>query len=317
MLDKIDTLTVSIHVISIMSSEPKVRTCKEADRCKITFFRSYSPVLHYITPQVVYFDSMTEVNFDAKNIMHLIRDLKAEEKPFINTKIAGSLLDFEFEVDADQRIYSHGHNRLAGRVGDQPVAKDQAVNMLWETGNAVKPQSVLKTCSYDDTDCYEARTVPVIFDISQRKSFLTGGQNLTVTGFGFDSKAIDVKLDGVNCVVTRSMPEKFHCTVQTKAEVSAAEGPFSGSHGVRRRYWNFTKDERGNIWDTYKNLPPKYETLHTNLESLRENEGDYFVNDYTGWFVAPAATRYRFYMSCDRQCEFKLGKTPGATNDME
>lgn len=47
--------------------------------------------------------------------------------------------------------------------------------MLWETGRAVKSENVLKTCSYDNTDCYEARTVPVIFDISQKKSYLTGG----------------------------------------------------------------------------------------------------------------------------------------------
>jgi hypothetical protein len=47
------------------------------------------------------------------------------------------------------------------------------------------------------------------------------------------------------------------------------------------------------------------------MESLRENHGDYFVNQYKGWFIAPETTKYRFWMSCERNCEFKLGKTPG------
>lgn len=161
--------------MSIMSSEPKKRNCLVEKRCKIYFKRSYSPVLYYISPQVVYYESLTQINFDAKNTMHLIRDLKTDELPFINTKIDGSLMDFEFHVDYDQTIHKDGHNRLTGQVGNQPVKKNQKVDMLWETGKAVKSETMLKTCSFDNTDCYEARTVPVIFDISQKKSYLTGG----------------------------------------------------------------------------------------------------------------------------------------------
>lgn len=158
-----------------MSSEPKKRACLEEKRCKIYFKREYSPVLYYISPQVVYYESLTQINFDAKSTMNLIKDLKTDELPFINTKIDNSLMDFEFHVDYDQKIHWNGHNRLTGQVGNQPVKKTQEVNMLWETGRAVKSENVLKTCSYDNTDCYEARTVPVIFDISQKKSYLTGG----------------------------------------------------------------------------------------------------------------------------------------------
>jgi len=53
------------------------------------------------------------------------------------------------------------------------------------------------------------------------------------------------------------------------------------------------------------------------MESLRENHGDYFVNQYKGWFIAPETTKYRFYISCDRNCELKMGKTPDQNKDME
>ena len=172
---------------------------------------------------------------------------------------------------------------------------------------------MLKTCSYDNTDCYEARTVPVIFDISQKKGYLTGGQNLTVTGFGFNSKTIDVKIDGVNCVVTRFMTEKFDCTVESKGEVSQTEGNFQGSHGIRRKFWNYTN----NAAFRWYNDPPQYETIHTNMETLRINDGDWFVNEFRGWFIPPETTKYRFYIACDRYCEFNLGKTPDQTTDTE
>jgi hypothetical protein len=34
--------------------------------------------------------------------------------------------------------------------------------MLWETGYAEKFDEVLKTCYFDMSDCYEAKTLPVI-----------------------------------------------------------------------------------------------------------------------------------------------------------
>jgi hypothetical protein len=53
--------------------------------------------------------------------------------------------------------------------------------------------------------------VPVIFDISQSTGYTTGGQNLTFTGFGFNNKAIDVKIDETPCKVTRYSDFGFDC----------------------------------------------------------------------------------------------------------
>ena len=32
---------------------------------------------------------------------------------------------------------------------------------------------------------------------------------------------------------------------------------------------------------------------------------------YKGWFVAPATTNYRFYITCDDNCKLSLGNTTG------
>jgi hypothetical protein len=36
-------------------------------------------------------------------------------------------------------------------------------------------------------DCYETRTVPVIFSISADEGYMSGGQNFTIVGYGFKS----------------------------------------------------------------------------------------------------------------------------------
>jgi len=40
-----------------------------------------------------------------------------------------------------------------------------------------------------------------------------------------------------------------------------------------------------------------------------QNEADMSGNIYKGWFVAPATTNYRFYMTCDDYCSLSIGST--------
>jgi len=82
---------------------------------------------------------------------------------FINFKIGGALMDFETFVDYDHQYSKWYRNHISGRVGDQLPNANNDINMLWEVGNAnIQPiESV--TCSYDNSTCYQAKTVPVIF----------------------------------------------------------------------------------------------------------------------------------------------------------
>jgi len=56
---------------------------------------------------------------------------------FINAKISGNLLDFEFNVDSDTGYWAwNRYNRARGKVGDQPPRSNDTLTMLWETGHA-------------------------------------------------------------------------------------------------------------------------------------------------------------------------------------
>jgi len=36
------------------------------------------------------------------------------------------------------------------------------------------------------------------------------------------------------------------------------------------------------------------------------NEGNNHINQFKGWFIPPATTRYRFYQVCDDTCRIKM-----------
>jgi hypothetical protein len=52
-----------------------------------------------------------------------------------------------------------------------------------------------------------------------------------------------------------------------------------------------------------------------NMESS-PNIGDRFGHEFKGWFVAPATTRYRFYMSCNDHCKLWMDNTAGSTSSL-
>ena len=68
--------------------------------------------------------------------------------------------------------------------------------MLWETGNAAVALQQATFCDYAGTNCYQGKSVPVIFSVSANSGYITGGQNLTVKGYGFDAGTVTAVIDG-------------------------------------------------------------------------------------------------------------------------
>ena len=97
--------------------------------------------------------------------MKLIKDLEAEELPFINAKVGGSLIDFE-KIPSTVTYGAYRRNSVIGSIGPMPISKNQSVSMMWETGKAVVSVAESNFCNFDGSDCYTARTLPVIFSIS-------------------------------------------------------------------------------------------------------------------------------------------------------
>jgi hypothetical protein len=233
--------------------------------------------------------------------MTLIEDLDGDELPFINAKIGGNLIDFEDRVDSTTSFSNWNLNTARGQIGEGTIAKDQNITMMWETGNAAIQEVESKMCDFNNSNCYQAKSIPVIFEISENTGYTTGGQNITVKGFGFDAGKVHAVIDGQNCTVTASSRYEFDCTLQPKSNVSDLSHPYQGQHGATRFFTNSSVHHNGGwlrIQDvkTYKNDGPQ---LALDLQAER-NHGDRIASLYKTWFVPPETGRYRFYMSCDQ-----------------
>ena len=91
---------------------------------------------------------------------------------------------------------------------------------MWETGLSLLQDVEMKHCTYDMKECYNVKTVPVIYNVSSNTGYITGGQNLTVNGFGFETGLIEAKVDGVDCKVTAKSQTKFSCTTAVASAAS-------------------------------------------------------------------------------------------------
>jgi hypothetical protein len=68
--------------------------------------------------------------------------------------------------------------------------------MQWETGQAYALRQESTHCHFDNMTCYQAMSVPVIFETSSNVGYTTGGMNLTVKGYGFKTGKITANVDG-------------------------------------------------------------------------------------------------------------------------
>ena len=42
---------------------------------------------------------------------------------------------------------------------------------------------------------------------------------------------------------------------------------------------------------------------------------DYIINQFKGWFIPPATTRYKFYQYCDDNCRIYLSNVTGDSTE--
>jgi len=110
--------------------------------------------------------------------------------------------------------------------------------------------------------------------------------------------------------VTSVYEESFSCQVEAKDAVSDT-GLFVGSNGVRRRF----RSKVGMGYNRIDNYEITNETLSLQME-VPKDVGSQLANVMKGWFIPPATTRYRFYISCDDMCHLNLGSTPNSIDDV-
>ena len=131
--------------------------------------------------------------------------------------------------------------------------------------------------------------------MSANTGFTTGGTNLTITGSGFETGDVAVMVDQTVCDVTQRSKGEVSCTIKPQTAASAL-GEYAGQHGVSRKFINDT------VAMTDLETAAGVNLLGLTWEAPYK-QSDSLGNLYQGWFVAPATTRYRFYISCDDDCE--------------
>jgi hypothetical protein len=129
------SMTFTLSVRKLVGDTMEKLSCKNTAYCKIVYKKSYTPIIYYIQPSVVYNGAHVQFWFDPKSTQSLVTDLLSDELPFINAKIGGSLVDFENTVN-DETTFTgwQRHNKVVGKVGEQSISSDQNVTMMWEVG---------------------------------------------------------------------------------------------------------------------------------------------------------------------------------------
>ena len=70
--DQYQTLTFTLSLISNNDLGSDPMACKNANNCKIVYRKDHTPVIYYMMPRIMYYESYTEIWFDPKNTDNLI-----------------------------------------------------------------------------------------------------------------------------------------------------------------------------------------------------------------------------------------------------
>jgi len=155
----------------------------------------------------------------------------------------------------------------------------------------------------------------MISDITYDQGYTTGGQNVTINGFGFTNSDVSVTIDDVDCEVFSRRKNSISCRTGA-ANVSETEDVnYIGQHGARMKFINNSvSGQYESIWE-YATKDNVEEVLALSLEALPDYS-TYQYSLYTGWFKAPATTNYRFYGTGDDWVRFSFSNVSGSKDDL-
>jgi hypothetical protein len=74
--------------------------------------------------------------------------------------------------------------------------------------------------------------------ISAHSGYTSGGQELTITGYGLTGASVGVTVDGVDCVDVRHSLREIKCTTGAASQASTTGVDQPGQPGITRRFVN-------------------------------------------------------------------------------
>ena len=180
--------------------------------------------------------------------------ITSEMDPVVHIKFSGTRTDYEGFIDYETRMTHYTVAGLMTRAGDQLPGNSEPEVRL-RVGNAYLRESA-KHCNFAGDDCYYVKTHPKIDSISATDGYITGGQTITLTGWGLKGETIanvTVTVDGVPCKVLTSTLEQITCETGSSDALSNDGVSQPGSPGLTsiirdsdnentNPYWNMRTD---------------------------------------------------------------------------
>jgi hypothetical protein len=114
---------------------------------------------------------------------------------------------------------------LLTRVGDTPPTKDAIPVANFSKYGKTFLRNSARHCNFAGDDCWHVRVHPKIDAISASAGYLTGGQQLEISGHGLKGSSISVTVDGEACAVDMDASDdsKIVCETGSKATPSIVD----------------------------------------------------------------------------------------------
>ena len=170
------------------------------------------------------------MNPQASNYNRVMRD---DADPVDWIKFGGTRNNFEGLFDSEWRMSGYRVSALPTYSGDQHPG-NSVPEIRFRVGNAYLRESA-KHCNFAGDDCWYVKTHPKIDSISKTTGFNTGGQELTITGWGLKGATLadtQVTVDGIACTVTSVTMEKVKCVTGTASANSVSGISQPGNPGL-------------------------------------------------------------------------------------
>lgn len=163
-----DSVTSSVEIIASGATH----ICAKASRCTFRNLWSYTPIIYYLSPPVVYPGQVTTMAINPMNAPQF----KKLYDMAIDIKIDGENFDFEDLLGMDDTLSRNRVNYVKGRVTNT-IRSNTADLTAWQTGSgfAMLNEDSSTHCSFDGTGCYKAKVLPSITNIDQTTGSSAGG----------------------------------------------------------------------------------------------------------------------------------------------
>lgn len=189
-----DSVTYDVSLMDYDSMTQQVKTLKclnnQFQNCRVTMSRAYTPILYYLSPPVIYSDSPISFMIDPRSAQNR-RSTTLPEFPFTEVRINGYGVNFEGFLEEDTVLSGYSKNQVRGVMGAITPNKSAEVNFRFRVGYALHQEATMIRCDYTNTTCYKAKAVARIDSISKQSGYTSGGQLVTVKGYGFNLGNID------------------------------------------------------------------------------------------------------------------------------